>query len=475
MINYYKKQLDFLKSKKKEVAMLASMGAGKSFILGEFVTHYLQENKHVDHPTRKGHGVHMLVLCSTVTTMTDTIIQDMEASFDRYNMEFHRTINSKKFIVTQYREDGTSIKHHIYLRTSEKRGEIRGFRVHCSIMEEALICHEDCWLKMRQRTNLGENPIIRVISSFPYTKKNHLYKMYGPNAKRDTLQVIAPTLFDNCYRDNALNLMIDQCLNTYMMKLKRTSSVEQLEKLIKIYWEYSAFDDNKALRVLKDIEDVFVPESITPEARAEVFSQWVDIGSSNAYRSFNRKKHLVDKSHFPQKKYGQIFIGMDFNRTPYTILLAQYSNDKLHVYKEYQLPNHDSEMASEMMAEYLAERQFAHWTWHAVIPDSTGGNKTTKPFTDWDYIEKAGLNLEDTSNPYYKNRVNNVNRWFKADRIEIDPEACPTLVQELEVASMDEMENKKEGKLYHASVVLGYLTWFIEPTDNANEPNARIR
>lgn len=474
MISYYKKQMDFLNSQVKEVAMLASMGAGKSFILGEWVAHYLQEHKNVDHPTRKGHGVHMLVLCSTVTTMTDTIIQDIESSFDRYNMQFHRTINSKKFIVVQTREDGTQIKNYIYLRTSEKRGEIRGFRVHATIMEEALICHPDCWLKMRQRTNLGKKPLLRVISSFPYTKKNHLYKLYGPRAKRATLQVIAPTLFDNCYRDNALNLMIDQCLNTYMMKLKTTSTIEQLIKLIEIYWEFSAYDDNKALKILKDIEDVFVPESITPEARAEVFSQWVDIGTSNAYRSFKPKVHLVKKPDFPQKKFGQIFIGMDFNRTPYTILLAQYYNGKLHVYKEHQLPNHDSEMASEMMAEYVKEHGYDHWSWHAVVSDSTGGNQSTKPFTDWDYIEAADLNLEDTANPFYKNRVNNVNRWFKTDRIEIDPDECPTLVEELEIASMEEMEDKKEGKLYHASVVLGYLTWFIEPTSSENEPNARI-
>ena len=131
-------------------------------------------------------------------------------------------------------------------------------------------------------------------------------------------------------------------------------------------------------------------------------------------------------------------------------------------------------MASEMMAEYVKNRGYDHYAWHAVVSDSTGGNKSTKPFTDWDYIESAGLNLEDTANPFYKNRVNNVNRWFKADRIEIDPDECPTLVTELEVASMEEMEDKKEGKLYHASVVLGYLTWFIEESDNINEPNVRV-
>lgn len=453
--------------------MLASMGAGKSFILGEFVAHYLQDNIDVDHPTRKGHGVHMLVLCSTVSTMTDTIISDIESSFDRYNMKYHRTFNSKKFVVTQVREDGTEILHNIYLRTSEKRSEIRGFRVHASIMEEALICNPDCWLKMRQRTNLGKKPIIRVISSFPYSKKNHLYEFYGPNAKRSTLEVIAPTLFDNCYRDNALELMIDQCLNTYMMKLKTTATVDQFRKLIGIYWEYSAYDDLKALKVLKDIENIFEPESISPEARAEVFSQWVDAGTSAAYRSF-KNEHLVSKSEFPQKKFGQIYIGMDFNRTPYTILLGQYYNGTLHVYKEYQLPNHDSEMASELISEYLEERGYKHWTWHSVISDSTGGNKSTKPFTDWDYIESADLNLEDTTNPFYKNRVNNVNRWFKKNRIEIDPDQCPTLVTELEVASMQEMEDKKEGKLYHASVVLGYLTWFIEPSDDDSKPNVKI-
>ncbi len=241
-----------------------------------------------------------------------------------------------------------------------------------------------------------------------------------------------------------------------------------------IYWEYSAYDDKESLKVLKQIENIFVPESITPEARAEVFSQWVDIGTSSAYRSFKPQVHLVPKPEFPQKKHGQIFIGMDFNRTPYTILLAQYSSGTLHVYKEYQLPNHDSEMASELMAEYLEERGFKHWSWHSVVSDSTGGNKSTKPFTDWDYIEGADLNLEDTTNPFWKNRVNNVNRWFKQDRIEIDPNECPTLVTEVEVASMQEMEEKKEGKLYHVSVVLGYLTWFIEPSDEDNKPNARV-
>ena len=127
-----------------------------------------------------------------------------------------------------------------------------------------------------------------------------------------------------------------------------------------------------------------------------------------------------------------------------------------------------------MTLKVAKERGYEHPSWHAVIPDSTGGNKSTKPYTDLDYIEAAGLNLEDTFNPFYKNRINNVNRLFKLDRIEIDPVECPTLVTELEVASMEEMEDKKEGKLYHASVVLGYLTWFIEESDNVNEPNVRI-
>ena len=471
MVNYFKKQYDFLRSKIKELVMLASMGVGKTFILGEFVAHYLQDNIDVDHSAKKGHGVAMLVVCSTVATMTDTIIEAIEDSFDRYGMEYRRAINSKKFIVTQYREDGTSIKHNIYLRTSEKRSEIAGFRVHATVMEEAIICHKECWPKIKQRTNLGKNPIIRIISSLPLTKSHHLYDFYGPHVKRKSLQIIKPTLFDNCYRDNALELMKDQIFNTYYLELKKGITEADLDKLIKIYWEFSAFDDEKAETILREIKELF--EDISPEAQAELFSEWVEAGSSNAYRRFSRKLHVKDQSELPQKKFGQIWLGMDFNRTPYSILKAQYSNGKLRIYQEQQLPNMDSEMASEMTADYLKEREFFHHQWHSVVSDSTGGNKSTKPWTDWDYIEEAGLNLELTQNPFWKNRVNNVNRWFKEGRIEIDP-SCKTLIKELEVCTMDDMEQKKEGKFYHAVVVLGYLCWFIEPYAESSKPNVKV-
>ncbi len=472
MIQYFKKQLDFLQSQTKEVVMLAAMGVGKTFILGEYVAHYLQDNLEVDHPTKPGQGVYMLVVCSTVATMNDTIIAAIEESLDRYGMEYHRTINSKKIIVTQYRADGTPVKNVIYLRTSEKRSEIRGFRVHATVMEEALICHEDCWLKMKQRTNLGKNPVIRIISSFPYTKSNHLYKMYGPQIKRDSLKVITPTLFDNCYRDNALELMKDQIFNTYFMRLAVPE--KQLDKLIKMYWEYALFDDVKAKKILAEIKDCFLPESISPEAYAEVFSQWVDGGSSLAYRSAKRDVHLKKLEGFPRKEYGQVWIGMDFNRTPYTVVLAQYVNSDLKIFKEYQLPDKDSEMVSEFLYDMLKDWGFDDPKWHGVVSDSTGGNKSTKPFTDWDYIQQAGLNLQLTFNPFWKNRINNVNRWFKANRIIIDPEECPTLVEELEIATMQEMEERREGKLYHASVVLGYLCWFIEPDEDSSRPNTRV-
>lgn len=178
-----------------------------------------------------------------------------------------------------------------------------------------------------------------------------------------------------------------------------------------------------------------------------------DSSDGQAYYEFNRDLHVTE---MVLKRSGTIFIGQDYNVDPATALVFQYINREFHIIDEVFLRNSDTyKVASE-----LTKRGYVG----SVIPDSTGKNRKTSGKSDFDIMRESGFRIEASYNPFVRDRVNNVNRLLKANRIKIHPR-CKKLIGDLEkvVWKDDKLDQKGENKLLtHISDCLGYGCWKLD-------------
>lgn len=181
---------------------------------------------------------------------------------------------------------------------------------------------------------------------------------------------------------------------------------------------------------------------------------YADVSDGIVYYAFRRELHVKEVTRLP----GTIFCGMDFNVDPMTAVLFQFRDNRFCVFDEVYLNNSDT----YKMADALKAKGFAGVR---VIPDSTGRNRKTSGQSDFKILTESGFTIESTHNPFVTDRVNNVNRLFTADRIEISPK-CKKLINDLEKVSWknNELDQKGSNKhLTHISDCLGYGCWKLDP------------
>lgn len=203
--------------------------------------------------------------------------------------------------------------------------------------------------------------------------------------------------------------------------------------------------DEGYLNILKQL-----PEK---DRRRFLFGEFVDADDGLAYYEFSRERHVKQvnpMSGFPLK------IGMDFNVNPMTAVICQFVEGKFYVFDEVYLENSDT----PRMAKHLKEKGI---TRADVFPDSTGKNRKTTGFTDFEILKDHGFNIKYTQNPHVNDRVNNLNRLFKANRVIIDP-MCKKLINDLEKVSWkdNKLDQKTDPMLTHISDALGYCTWALD-------------
>jgi len=109
-----------------------------------------------------------------------------------------------------------------------------------------------------------------------------------------------------------------------------------------------------------------------------------------------------------------------------------------------------------------------------VIPDSTARNRKTSGKSDINILKENGFNVVATHNPFVRDRTNNLNRLFEADRIKISTKA-KKLINDLERVSWKDgkLDQKTDPLLTHISDCLGYGMWKLDKIQIA--PTAKIR
>jgi PBSX family phage terminase large subunit len=218
-------------------------------------------------------------------------------------------------------------------------------------------------------------------------------------------------------------------------------------------------DDN-----IENIDQEYISEILDnlseTEKRRFKYGEFSTDDEGSAYYAFDRERHVRE---IPRDVLiGQRMIGMDFNVSPMTAVIAHYCNDKFYIFEEAFLGGSDNGSSDTFkMCDHLNRKGHKGAD---VYPDSTGKNRKTSGKSDHFILEENGYTVKRTRNPLVFDRVNNINRLFMENRIVISPE-CKKLINDLEKVCWKDgdLDQRTDKLLTHISDALGYMCWAIDP------------
>jgi len=178
---------------------------------------------------------------------------------------------------------------------------------------------------------------------------------------------------------------------------------------------------------------------------------FVNLNNMAAYYEFKRDKHITPCKY---QKELPIYVGIDFNVNPMTMVLAHYIDRQIQVFAEYYIANSNTRKAMELLrCDYPNAKIIA-------CPDMTGGSrKTSAEYTDIEIIRQFDIEVRGLYNLAERDRLNIVNNGFDKGRIAIDP-SCKYLIRDWEQVVTNEygqVVKKSNEPLTHISDALGYM------------------
>lgn len=188
---------------------------------------------------------------------------------------------------------------------------------------------------------------------------------------------------------------------------------------------------------------------------AFVYGNFVNLAKGRVYYGFT-DDNIVSREMPDGAKIG---VGMDFNVNPMAFVLFWYKGASVHVIKEYELPNSDTELACYKLREHplIGDRRID------VYPDASGkARKTSAPGgrSDYTILKDEGFIINaHSANPAVRDRYNAVNAKLKPKEgqisLTVDP-SCKHLIKYMRQYTHEKI-NKDEGKkMSHLLDALGY-------------------
>jgi hypothetical protein len=193
-------------------------------------------------------------------------------------------------------------------------------------------------------------------------------------------------------------------------------------------------------------------------ASAFVDGNFENLSEGTVYHAFNRFDN-VNVEDIPDG--ATLGMGTDFNVNPMASIAFWYKGEHIHFFKEYELPNADTEFATQVWREDFP-------TLVKVFPDASGGSRhTSSPEgkSDFWYIKKAGFDIYAPShNPKRRDRYNAVNGKLKARdgsvTLTVDP-SCKKLIKYLSVHTYELMV--KQERFTHLLDAFSYPVSYLFP------------
>jgi len=160
----------------------------------------------------------------------------------------------------------------------------------------------------------------------------------------------------------------------------------------------------------------------------------------------------------------ELGVGIDFNVNPMSALVFWKKDRRVHFFKEYQLPNADTEYLCSTLREDFEDLIYAY-------PDYSGtARHTSSPGgrSDFWYLKQAGFQLRTTpGNPAVKDRYNSVNGMLGPKAGEttctISAKGCKKLVKYLNMYSHELKGKKDQVAMSHLLDAFGYPLSYLYP------------
>jgi hypothetical protein len=197
-------------------------------------------------------------------------------------------------------------------------------------------------------------------------------------------------------------------------------------------------------------------------ADAYIEGGFVNLTEGLVYYGFRNLEYPTGnilKKEIPQG--AELGVGIDFNVNPMTAVVFWRIKDHMHYFKEYELPNADTEYLSSTLRQDFPALVEA-------FPDASGVQRATQSpggRSDFWYLRNAGFTIRARpSNPPRKDRYNSVNGKLNPKdgdpTITIDP-GCIKLVKYLQTYSHELALRQKE--MSHLTDALSYPAEYLFP------------
>lgn len=185
--------------------------------------------------------------------------------------------------------------------------------------------------------------------------------------------------------------------------------------------------------------------------QAYVEGRFVSLSEGLIYYAFDPDINVVS---LPDPGH-ELRVGMDFNVNPMSAVVFWTNGDHMHVVREIELPNADTESMCWFLNDQYPGRI------RTVYPDASGKSRKTSASggrTDFYYIQHAGFEIDaPPANPPIRDRYNTVNGKFRpaggGTTLTIDP-SCRKLISYLRSLSYARMHQQQE--MTHLTDALGY-------------------
>jgi len=185
-------------------------------------------------------------------------------------------------------------------------------------------------------------------------------------------------------------------------------------------------------------------------AQQELEGKFINSTDGLVCHAFNRHFNCAKTNDHDK----QIWMGLDFNVNPLCGTFVYESSNSLFTTNELYLKHSNTFKAAKEIARIYPEWRIK------IVPDETGNRrKTAAAETDHQILRAARFDVVNFKNPPVKDRVNNLNRLFHQQRLFVDPEKCPNLMNDLETLTHE----SKDDMLGHLVDSLGYVCWHLLP------------
>ena len=200
-------------------------------------------------------------------------------------------------------------------------------------------------------------------------------------------------------------------------------------------------------------------------ASAYLEGHFTNLSKGLVYHAFDPKNNIVNMGGIKGIPDGvDLGVGMDFNVDPMAAVAFWRHKNRIHIFKEYERPNSDTEDMCQQLREDFGDRL------EYIYPDATGARRSTAApggLSDFHYIRSAGFEImAHKGNPRVRDREAAANGKFKSRKgkttLTIDS-SCKKLRKYLSLYSHEKRNKPEQKAMSHLLDAMGYPVYYLYP------------